>query len=254
MGKYFTVTVKPVMPVATQIQSGASDLQFGDGDVLFDWAAFDVPKGPSKLLDIGCIVRGATSGRGIQFVFAKANADNTAPSSIGTGNATASGTGYFNNIIGSITMDDTNFKTDLDYMVIGSLGHGASADQVSSAVLQGTPDSGVNVGYDRLYVAAVCTQGSHFNFSTGVLTDGAQASGLATTATTGLLVKTVDALTFFDKGDVIHVHDSDTALGTIKSVIDSTHIQLEAVSGVAAANNDEIINASPITLELSFEK
>ena len=43
--KYFTVEVKPVLPVATQIQSNKTDLAFGAGDLLFDWTSFDVPKG-----------------------------------------------------------------------------------------------------------------------------------------------------------------------------------------------------------------
>jgi hypothetical protein len=49
------------------------------------------------------------------------------------------------------------------------------------------------------------------------------------------------------------VHDSDTAIGTIKSLTD-TNIVLDAVTGVAIADEDEIINASPVELILCFEK
>ena len=249
MGKYFNVTVKPVLPVATQIQSDTTDLAFGSGDVLFDWVSFDVPKGASKLIDIACIVRGGQTPKAVDFIFAKANTDKSDPSSIGTGNATADGTGYYKNVIGAITMDDSNFKASLDNMIVGSLGHGASADQVSGLVVQGTPESGTNVGYDKLYVAAICIQGSHFNFSTGVLANAAVSAGAATTFVT----KTVDPRSFFDVGDVVHVHDSDTAIGTVTSLTDND-INLSAVTGVAIATNDEVVNASPITLILSFEK
>ena len=61
------------------------------------------------------------------------------------------------------------------------------------------------------------------------------------------------ATRYFDVGDVVHVHDSDTAIGTIKSVT-AANIVLEAVTGVAIADEDEIINASPIELILCFEK
>jgi len=251
--KFFTVEVKPVLPVATQIQSNASDLVFGGGDVIFDWAAFDVPKGASKLIDINVMVRGAQTVKPLQFIFGKANTDNSAPSSIGTGNATADGTGYYKNVLGSIQMDDTNFKvagsTQLDNLTIGSLGHGAGADQTSTIVLEGRPESGVNLGYDKLYIACITSGGSGWNFSTGVLANATTEVGAATTFVT----KTVDPRLFFDIGDVVHVHDSDTAIGTVESLTDND-INLEAVNGVAIATNDEIINASPITLILSFEK
>ena len=249
MGKYFTVEVKPVLPVATQIQSNKTDLAFGNGDILFDWASFDIPKGAGKLIDIVCMVRGGQTAKAVEFIFAKANTDNSNPSSIGTGNATADGTGYYKNVIGAVVMDDSNFKSGLDNMIIGSLGHGASADQFSNLVIEGTPESGTNVGYDKIYVAAICTQASHFNFSTGILANAAVTLGAASTFVT----KTIDPRLFFDVGDVVYVHDSDTAIGTVSSLTDND-INLEAVTGVAIAEDDEIINGSPITLRLCFEK
>ena len=157
--------------------------------------------------------------------------------------------GYYKNVIGAVVMDNTNWKTDLDNIDIGSLGYGASADQISSVVLEGEPESGSNVGYDTLYIGAT-TSGTSFNFSTGVTANGAVSSGAATDIT----VADVDPRLFFDIGDVIHVSDSETAIGTIKSIDDATSIILEAVNGVAIADDDEIMNASPLTIRLSFEK
>jgi hypothetical protein len=246
--KYFTVEVKPILPVATQIASDKTDLQFAGGDLLFDWTSFEIPRGASKLIDISVIMRGAQTIKETDFFFAKTyNGD--APGSLGTGNATADGVGYYKNMLGAVVMDNSNFKDDLDNCIVGTLGHGASADQIPSLVLEGEPESGTNVGYDKFYIGATVSAAS-FNFSTGILADGAVTSG----ASSDITVKTVDARNFFDVGDVIHVHDSNTAIGTISSLPDATSIILESANGVAIANEDEIINASPITLRLCFEK
>ncbi len=246
---FYTVEVKPILPVATQIQSNKTDLVFGAGDVLFDWTAFDIPRGAAKLVDIACMMRGAQTTKEIEFFFAKTYKE-TAPGSIGTGNATANGTSYYKNMLGGIVMDNTNFKTDLDNMTVGTLGYGASADQHSHLVLEGEPNSGTSAGFDRIYVAATVSGGSGYNFSTGILADGAYSSG----AGTDITVKTVGAPTFFDIGDVIMIHDSDTAIGTIRDILDNTSILLEANNGVAIADEDEIILQSPITLRLCFER
>ena len=250
MGKYFTVSVKPVLPVATQIQSNKTDLVFAGGDVMFDWTAFDIPKGAAKLVDIVMIMRGAQTVKGVDVVFAKTDPNgSTAPGSLGTGNATADGTGYYRNVIGAVHFNTSAFKQDLDNITVGTLGHGATADQIPACVLQGVPESGTNVGFDKLYVGATVGGGSGYNFSTGILADGAVSAGAAS----NFDVKTVSALNFFDVGDTVHVHDSDTAIGTVKSLT-ATNIVLDAVTGVAIANEDEIINASPIELILCFEK
>ena len=250
MGKYFTVSVKPVLPVATQIQSNKTDLVFAGGDVMFDWTAFDIPKGAAKLVDIVMIMRGAQTVKGIDVFFAKTDPDgSTAPGSLGTGNATADGTGYYRNIVGAVHFNTSAFKQDLDNITVGTLGHGATADQIPACVLQGVPESGTNVGFDKLYVGATVGGGSGYNFSTGVLANAAVSAGAASTFVT----KTVDPRLFFDIGDTVHVHDSDTAIGTVTSLTNDD-INLSAVTGVAIAEDDEIINASPIELILCFEK
>ena len=139
VNKYFNVDVKPVMPVATQIQSNKTDLVFAAGDVLFDWTAFEVPKGSSKLIDMSVMIRGGGhTSKDIEFFFAKTY-NGEAPGSIGTGNADADGTGYYKNMLGAIVLDAADVKEILNNMVIGSLGHGAGANQVTNLVLTGEP-------------------------------------------------------------------------------------------------------------------
>jgi len=66
-------------------------------------------------------------------------------------------------------------------------------------------------------------------------------------------VQTVDARKCFQKDDIVYVHDVDTALGTVASVTD-TGIELTANNGAAVANNDEIMNATPIKVIFGFER
>ena len=66
-------------------------------------------------------------------------------------------------------------------------------------------------------------------------------------------VDTVDPQKCFQVGDIIYVHDVDTALGTIASIA-SGEITLEANNAAAVANNDEIVNANPIRIKLGFER
>ena len=79
MGKFFTVTVKPTMPVATQIQSDKTDLPFSATDILWDWHAFDILKGGSLLRGVNLLIRGengaAQTNRDVYLIFAKANDD-----------------------------------------------------------------------------------------------------------------------------------------------------------------------------------
>ena len=254
MGKYFTVRVKPTMPMATQIQSGGSDLAFGNGDVLWDWHAFDIPKGAARLIDITILVQGEDAApqtaKDVDMFFAKTSSDGSAPSSIGTGNATMGGTGYTNNIIGVSHIEAADFKAVQDYMSMASTGHGAGTNYVPSLVLEGNPDSGTNVGYDKIYIAAG-TANTAWDFSTGVLINN--ASNYADGASTTLITDGTDAHKVFSPGDIIHVHDVETSIGTVKSVT-ANLITLETANVGAIANNDEVMNISPITLILSFEK
>ena len=58
MGKFFTVEIKPTMPIATQIEDDKTDIVFGANDVVFDWMAFDVPKGGNRLIGVTLLYTG----------------------------------------------------------------------------------------------------------------------------------------------------------------------------------------------------
>ncbi len=71
--KYFTVEVKPTIDTVAIGQHAA----FANGDVLFDWMAFQVPRGPAKLIGVTAEIRpkgdaGSTVNKfPLELVFAK---------------------------------------------------------------------------------------------------------------------------------------------------------------------------------------
>ena len=258
MGKFFNVSVEPDM--SRDMGTTAGSQAFGDQDILFDWTPFDMPKGSSQLKGIEAIFRGTngvdqnTVAHDVELIFAK-SIDGNAPSTLGVVNAavtvattTGTGVGWFRNIIGSILMDATNNDNDGSLVFIHTFS--ASFEALRDAVvLTGEPNSGTNVGFDKLYVAGIMhTTSGTLDFNTNVILDGAASAG----STSSLTVGTTSALSVFQKGDVIVAQDGALA-GTVKALT-ATSITLEADNVAALANTDELFNKSPIRLELSFEK
>ena len=242
---YFTVTVEPTM-VASKQHTAA----FSAKDLLFDWTSFDVPRGANKLIDVALILRG-TDGvyqeKDTVLYFAKSKDSGvTAPTTLGTVNATADGVGYFDHVIGAVQIMTTDFKEGLDSLSVATLGHGAASNHAPSLVLEGEPESGTNVGYDTLYIASTC---GALDFRSGMQVNEANfAAGAQTTIT----VDGVDATLAFAPGDVIHAHD-DAVLGTVKSITDANTIVLTAANTAAIDNNDFLYNITPVKVILCFD-
>jgi len=245
MGKYFTVEVKPT--IAASKQAAAT---FATADVVFDWTAFDVPKGTNKLIDAVVVSRGTDGSRQdfqLDYHFAKSRNGN-APASIGTLNATANGTGYYNDLIGAFTIAEASFYHGLDNVSVGSIGRtGTAHGEVVQPCLTGEPDSGTNVGFDKLYIAGLGVAGGP-NYASTV-----QVATETATSTSALVVKTTSALTCFDVGDILH-DENDQLIGTIKSITDATNIVLEANAASVSAVNKDLYNINPMTIILSFER
>ena len=287
MGKYFTTTIKPTITASIQHLGN-----FADGDALFDWTAFNIPKGAAKLLNVTAIIRG-TDGSAQTFAmdlfFAK-TFQGTAPGSLGTLHATANGTGYYNHLLSTWKIEE------VDYIGTGQLDSGPNISTTSNAlttdiatgpipvVLQGEPESGSNVGYDKLYVGATTPDGTA-NFSTAVETTGAHdVSGLSTTSIGSLddgSGGSAASTTKFAVGDIIHAED-DIILGEVATVATAAltfktdgskqyhaggetlfsnpatfaawQIQNGADAAGDLADGDELYNLHPITLILHWEK
>ena len=157
MGKYFTVEVKPEIPT---IATTGQHTTYGDADILFDWTSFDIPKGAAKLIGIVMEVRsqgdaGATVNKfGVDLLFGKSRAHGTIdPVSLGTSNVAVVATLVVPNIIGHVEMADTGYCTDLDGTAICTTGR--TPQDACNIVLEGEPDSGTNVGYDKLWIGGI---------------------------------------------------------------------------------------------------
>ena len=262
MGKFFTTTVKPTIKASEQ-----HDGAFAAGDGLFDWTAFDVPKGSSMLRTVAALVRG-TNGADqaavdMELFFAK-SINSTAPSTLGDLNdpvdtATATGTnktGWFNNLISTVYFDvSVNSVGSSDDLVYMNMVHMVTRGGSLSVVLEGEPDSGTNVGYDKIYVAGIA-QGA-LDFSTTVLARGGEAAGVTTVETDKGSNDDPNADLIFQPGDVLH-SATDDVLGTIKTIeaFGSSKQDITFTAGTTdiIADNEEIYNVNPITLIFSFEK
>ena len=258
-GKYFTVEVKPFIKASHQAASSAA---FGGDDVLFDWHAFQVPKGASKLLSINAVLRGADGAsagtlRDIDIYFAK-TINGVAPATVGNATATMSAAPVVSNhIIGMGHIETSEYGNDaVDLFNVAQTGGGAGPNIIPSVVLEGEPDSGDNVGFDKLYMAG--SIGGSYSFGTTVLARGASSAGSVDVPCDKGSDDDPDADLIFAVGDTLH-SATDDVLGVVTEIqAFNTNIQplIFGSGGITdtIADNEEIFNVFPIKFVLSFEK
>ena len=250
MGKYFTVEIKPTIPPVTAGQDEA----YGDNELLFDWYAFDVPKGTSRLISADVEIRPkADAGASVNeidadYIFAK-TVNGNAPTSLGTVN-------------GALTADLNSSNAIIGYLASGAWdAHEIHLDStafimgrktsMTSLFFTGEPDSGTNVGYDRFYVAAIAA--GAFDFRSGITINNGTLDGNVFT------VDGVDPRLSLAAGDTIIAKTAADAtvsktLGVIKSMADANTITLETTTENAIVDGDFIYNSAPITLRLHLER
>ena len=251
MGKYFQIEVKPTIPNVAAGQHAA----FADDDLVFDWFAFDVPKGAARLLGASLEIRpkgdaGSTVNEiDLDLVIAKTY-NGAAPTSLGTVNsALTAGVNLSNHLVANVHATDFGvFQAHLDSTAFVSTHTLRKYQQFG--VLQGEPDSGTNVGYDRFYVAGIAAGALDFVSST-LINDGDLTGPVLT-------VDGTDPRLFMSVGDTINVTTTaDTSvskdMGIIKSIDSATQITLESAFTTAVVDNDVVHNQAPITFRLHFE-
>jgi len=263
MGKYFQKRVRPDIingDVSTVIQSNKTDLPFSEGDILFDWTAVDIPLGTDAVVDVTVHSYGEDGdtqpGGDFTILIAKSNSG-AALTTLGSVNSAMDGCYELPDVLlGQCKMEgNTSGAGNLD---LGNNGGtiwrwnlGSANGDVGPVVIEPENNALGGATTNRIYIAAICgIDGSgRFDFSTGVLADGAVTSDSATSITT----KTVDPRKTFRVGDTVYLHDVDTALGTIASMTD-TNITLNAAiaGGTDIADGDEFMNAKPMTIVLGF--
>ena len=280
MGKYFNSAV--ITPLLTPSVQHAA---FAEGDIVFDWTSFDIPRGAARLLGATITYRHnkvASQAGTLDLVFAKDGGNNTALTSLGTGNALLGATNYANtDIIGFLPGKLTDMPGE------GVLAT-AAAYQTSTAIdspivlepLATNTASGVNVGYDRYYVAGL-SSGALDLRSLVAFDDDIDVSGEDGTLTDldGTAPNVV-----FAAGDILHAED-DIIIGEVASVTannivlkfdGSTSTNHAVVAGnqsytvpadIAAwriqngagaagdlANNELVYNIYPLRIILHFER
>lgn len=238
----------PIIPtIKASVQNAGA---FTNGDVLFDWASFDIPRGPARLLGATISIRtnqvGQALGSGIALVFAKDDGTNTAPATMGTEHA-AFGLSNFN-------------RTDIIGFVDGSSGEISGSQGIQTAVayqttsvnqpglvLESSPNSGSTTGTDRFYVGGLAA--GSLILTSNVTVDGTPATNqnnLDTTASDD------SPTTVFAAEDVIHDED-DRPMGTISSVT-TNDIVMQSNLANAGVNSKKLYNINPIRIILHFEK
>jgi hypothetical protein len=264
MGKYFNVTIKPFIDPHEQ-----NDGVIADAKILADWTEFEIPSGPARLIGMTILSRG-TDGADVtdtdfEIIWAKGTKAGGAPVTLGntTDSVQTPGAGdasWFNLIQGKTYVDVSNGMSDGDLVTLRTI-HPLNVNHATNAagaidgfpakgalVLQGEPNSGSSVGYDKLYCAMINKSGNFTSRQSTITVDGTPA-----TTTNVMTVADVSALLVFAPGDVIYDED-DRLMGTVKSVDSATQITFEDNLANAGVDDKILYNASPITIVAMFEK
>ena len=261
MGKYFNVDVIPDC-IAGDVSDNNGSTDVGASDIIFGWTAVDVPRGACLLKSVVAYVNaedgayGSGSITDYELLLAK-SVGGVVPPSLGDINSAQTGCGELrHHVVAGIRLEGqankgTLSKTTFGLVYTAATSGGADTNIGPDVVIDLEPESGTNVGYDKLYVAGL--QVSARNYGTGVLADGAVDASSAQSTT--ITVKTVDATKLFSPGDQVYVMDLDTPIpGTLTAVTATTLTFSEANTTVDIADGDELLNANPIRLKFGFEK
>ena len=239
--KFFNSSViKPT--VAASVQHAAA---FTDGDIVFDWVGFEIPRGVSKFLGATITLRAkndagqTVQGAGLDLLFAKGPVPDATPTSLGTGNA-----------------EITNFASAdivgaMPYKAADAFGARTlyqSSVSTCETVLEPNPNSGSTTGVDKFYVAGIAAGALDFRSACTV-----NETNFGAGTQTVITVADLDPRLGFVAGDVVHAED-DAVLGTIASVDSDTQITLTAANTAAIEDDDVLYNINPISIILHFSK
>jgi len=252
--KFFTATAKPIITASIQYGGTPGTTDFANGDVLFDWTAFDIPKGSCLLRSVTTLVRpkGDATPTDNRFPFELVfSSTNTV--SLGT-IAEAPDHRPNNDILGRVEFESENYvHSGLGSTAVATSGKGSnSGTDVTPMVLTPDPTTGTNVGYDTLYVGAIARDA--FDWTTINRINDANIATVSPGTTLVMSGTSMDIQEHFAVGDVLHAHD-DAVIGTVASITNSTTLELtEAIETGVLVHQDFVFNASPIILKMSFER
>jgi len=265
MGKYFNVDVIPDC-IAGDVSDNNGSTDVGAGDIIFGWTAVDVPKGACLLKSVVAYVNaedgtyGAGSVTDFELLLAK-SVNGVVPPSIGDINGLQTSCGELrHHLVAGIRLEGaankgTLSKTTFGLVYTSATSGGADTNIGPDVVIDLEPESGTNVGYDKLYVAGF--QVTARNWGTGVSLDLAADANLDASATpvSEIAVEGIDATKIFSVGDQVYVADLDTPIPGVLTKVEPLLLTFsETNSTVDIDNNDELLNANPIRLKFGFER
>jgi hypothetical protein len=264
-GKYQLATIEPKIDTLP-------NQAYANKDVLFDWTAFQIPKGTCAIKSINITVQGkdavAANGSFDFGLFFAKSINGVAPPSLGDANSAITvikAAAARRHIIAYQAIDSSEMEDAHDaligYNILGSGNNNTSniASNRHDAVLEGDPSFGGDANYSKtvegfqtIWVAGITIGAA--NYGTACLIDG---------AVTDLATRTFDVSEDTDADDIFAVGDeliACAANGTSAQVIGTvTAVTADTVTtdGVgfdgALADDDEVCFRSPITLRLGLE-
>jgi hypothetical protein len=236
--KYFNSSV-----ISPTVAASKLNTAFAEGDIVFDWVGFEVPRGACKLLGATVIIRpkndaGQTvAANGLDLLFAKGPVPDATPTSLGTVNAEVTNFASTDIVGGMPFVADDKFGTRTLY---------ATNVSPCELVLEPNPASGSNIGVDKFYLAGLAA--GAIDLTSGCTVDGTPGTGQA-----NLDVADVDADLGFAVGDIVHDED-DRLMGTVSAIPGTADITMAANLANAGVNDKKIYNINPIRIILHFEK
>ena len=256
--KYFTVTVKPT------IAASAQHAAFSNNDLLFDWTAFEMPKGSAKLVNATVLVRPkgdsspTANDNAIGLVFSSSNTQ-----SLGSANGAVTNIPS-NDFLGTVEFSANSYTpVSFNSTVVGTLGRGTGDTEIPMAPLVLTPNvnalSTTTPGYDTLYIGGFCADANTDFTSINAIAEDTDAEHANSQVIT-MDGASMDVREHFIAGDVVHIGTSvgtpaaDSLIGTVASADSATQITLEAVSPTALVDGDTLYNIHPIRIILQFER
>jgi len=249
MGKYSLVTIRPTVSHLFHAASGGAD-------VLWDWHAFEIPKGACLVKSISGTVIGIDGAAGgeqdFKLWFAK-SINGVAPATFGTVHAanTAADTAAFRRNVIGFSFIDASAVDDADaligYHVFGS--RGEESLEAPNMMLQGDPAYASTEGYQTIWVAAE-TAGSAMDFGTEVDLNMAGHQAASTTAVQ-ITTSGTDPRLVFQPGDIVQGHTGTVTMEVV-SVDSATTMTVKDVSA-QIDHQEHLILQYPITLHLGLE-
>ncbi len=257
MGQFFNVTI-PIEVAGNKQDDGA----FGAGELIADWTSFNIPKGGAVLRGVTAVINGKdganqTAGD-LTILFANPKSDGSAPGSLGTVHATATGVNCRRDVVAALNIDaksDVGFPSNFNTMTTGG---GGDTDQIPFIGFEGVPGVSDN-GFNTIYLALMTgASNTALDFSTSVFQAVEDADELLTIKVDNASGATANAHKKFDVGDTLTTASGD--YGTIAS-INATFasggqditFEAYAADGFTVAEDEEWFVKHPIKLVLSFE-